>query len=241
MTANRAVLDLASKYREDLLYNIYRMGRNSIERGSQRFLDHHAEAHRGAERGRGQGEGADAQAGTARRGAAAPDPRIATGLLRSARRAARFRPSSTPRCCTIRRCAIRAATSFLPISRTFPTATKFINALIKNGITVQRATAAFEVAGKQYPAGSWVVKTRAGVPPAHSGHVRAAGSSQRFSISGRPADSALRRHRLHAGFQMGVQFDRILDAFDGPFEKVNGLQKPPAGKILGLGATRPAI
>ena len=35
MTANRAVLDLASKYREDLLYNIYRMGRNSIERGNQ--------------------------------------------------------------------------------------------------------------------------------------------------------------------------------------------------------------
>src|SRR5271166_1534137 len=35
MTANRAVLDLASKYREDFLYNIYRMGRNSIRRGSQ--------------------------------------------------------------------------------------------------------------------------------------------------------------------------------------------------------------
>jgi len=35
MTANRAVLDLASKYREDFLYNIYKMGRNSIERGSR--------------------------------------------------------------------------------------------------------------------------------------------------------------------------------------------------------------
>src|ERR1035438_5728490 len=35
MTANRAVLDLASKYREDFLYNIYRMGKNSIERGSR--------------------------------------------------------------------------------------------------------------------------------------------------------------------------------------------------------------
>src|SRR5579872_363097 len=34
MTANRAVLDLASKYREDFLFNIYRMGKNSIERGS---------------------------------------------------------------------------------------------------------------------------------------------------------------------------------------------------------------
>src|SRR5260370_35147123 len=35
MTANRAVLDLASKYREDFLYNLYRMDRNSIERGGR--------------------------------------------------------------------------------------------------------------------------------------------------------------------------------------------------------------
>ncbi|HEY6391811.1 MAG TPA: M14 metallopeptidase family protein, partial [Bryobacteraceae bacterium] len=35
MTANRAVLDLASKYREDFLFNIYQMGRNSIQRGSK--------------------------------------------------------------------------------------------------------------------------------------------------------------------------------------------------------------
>src|SRR5258706_14901697 len=34
LTANRAVLDVASRYRETLLYNIYQMGRNSIRRGS---------------------------------------------------------------------------------------------------------------------------------------------------------------------------------------------------------------
>ena len=34
LTANRAVLDVASRYRETFLYNIYEMGRNSIERGS---------------------------------------------------------------------------------------------------------------------------------------------------------------------------------------------------------------
>jgi hypothetical protein len=34
-------------------------------------------------------------------------------------------------------------------------------------------------------------------------------------------------------YQMGVKFERVLDAFDGPFEKVSGLQKPPAGKIAG--------
>ena len=40
----------------------------------------------------------------------------------------------------------------------FPTATKFVNALIKTGVTVHRATAPFTVAGKNYPAGSYVVK-----------------------------------------------------------------------------------
>jgi hypothetical protein len=35
VTANDAVFDLASRNRETFLYNIYRMGRNSIERGSR--------------------------------------------------------------------------------------------------------------------------------------------------------------------------------------------------------------
>ncbi len=35
MTANRAVIDVASRYRETLLYNVYRMGKNGIERGNQ--------------------------------------------------------------------------------------------------------------------------------------------------------------------------------------------------------------
>ena len=32
---------------------------------------------------------------------------------------------------------------------------------------------------------------------------------------------------------MGVEFDRILDGFDGPFERVDGLAVPPAGQVRG--------
>ncbi len=39
MTANRAILDLASRYREDLLFNFWRTGRIAIERGGQRDQD----------------------------------------------------------------------------------------------------------------------------------------------------------------------------------------------------------
>jgi hypothetical protein len=41
----------------------------------------------------------------------------------------------------------------------FPTATKFIRALQYSGIDVHRATGAFSANGKQFPAGSWVIKT----------------------------------------------------------------------------------
>src|SRR5262249_55961155 len=41
----------------------------------------------------------------------------------------------------------------------FPTATEFVNALLKNGITVMKSTAAFSVTGKNYPSGSYVIKT----------------------------------------------------------------------------------
>ena len=32
---------------------------------------------------------------------------------------------------------------------------------------------------------------------------------------------------------MGVQFDRILDDFSGPFEKLTDFAKAPAGRITG--------
>src|SRR5205823_286415 len=35
ITNNRAILDLASRYRETFLFNIWRMGMNSIEKGSR--------------------------------------------------------------------------------------------------------------------------------------------------------------------------------------------------------------
>src|SRR5580692_3142687 len=37
METNRAILDYASRNRETLLYNMYRMGMNSIERGSKDY------------------------------------------------------------------------------------------------------------------------------------------------------------------------------------------------------------
>ena len=69
---------------------------------------------------------------------------------------------------------------------------------------------------------------RAGLPPARAGHVRAAGSSQRFRAI--PAARPMPPYDITGwtlAMQMGVKYDRILDGFDGPFTKVNGLLPPP--------------
>ena len=41
----------------------------------------------------------------------------------------------------------------------FGSAVRFVNALIKSGVAVHRATAPFTVSGKQYPANSLIVKS----------------------------------------------------------------------------------
>jgi hypothetical protein len=182
MTANRAVLDTASRNRETLLYNIYRMGRNSIERGSR-----------------------DSWTPSPHRRAAAGDP-----------------ASRDPR------------GYILPADQPdFLTATKFANALRHSGVQVERATAEFSVAGKRYPAGSLVVRTAQAFrphiltmfePQDHPDDVPAPGAAP---IP--PYDSA----GWTLAYQMGVAFDRILDAFDGPFERLSGLAPLPRGDVTG--------
>jgi zinc carboxypeptidase len=114
----------------------------------------------------------------------------------------------------------------------FLTATKFINALLRSGIVVHRATAPFMAAGRSYPAGSFVVRAaqafRAHVldmfePQDHPNDIPYPGGPPTP-----PYDSA----GWTLAFQMGVKFDRILDGFDGPFEVVASTEHPP-GRVAG--------
>jgi hypothetical protein len=226
LTANLAVLDLASRYREHLLYNIYRMGKNSIERGSRdswtvtpkriEALRQAAAKERGSE-GREGGESSDAPAPA--RAATLPAKLYAAVLRDPALRDPRgyIVPSDQP---------------------DFPTATKFINTLLKNGVTVERAVAAFTAGGKQYPAGSWVVRTAQAFRPHVLDMFEPQDHPNDFQYPGGPPIPPYDVSGYTLAYQMGVQFDRLLEAFDGPFEKVRGLQKAPAGRVEG--PARPA-
>ena len=146
ITNNRAILDLASRYRETFLFNIWRMGMNSIEQRQQGLLDRHAQAHR---RSASAAAGSAAAGGgaAARRpsavpagGDAAPAQRRRRAEAAVADAAAASRWSSTTR--VLHDPKLRDPRGYiLPADQPdFATATEFINALLKNGVTCLKAT-----------------------------------------------------------------------------------------------------
>ncbi len=118
----------------------------------------------------------------------------------------------------------------------FLTATKFVNALIKNGITVQRATAAFQIGGKSYPAGSYVIKTDQAFRPHILDMFEPQDHPDDFPYPGGPPTPPYDSAGWTLAYQMGVVFDRFLEKVDGPFEKINGLAKPSNGTISNTGS-----
>jgi hypothetical protein len=225
VTANYAVFDIASRNKENFLYNIYQMGRNSIDRGSR---DNWTATPRrviaatsAMSAGRGGRGGANAPGG------AQPD---AAGAGRGGRggggTAEDFRR-------LLRDPAARDPRGFvLPSDQPdFPTATKFVNTLMKAGVTVHRATAPFSAGNKTYPAGSYVVKAAQAFRPHVLDMFEPQDHPDDIPYPGGPPSRPYDSAGWTLAYQMGVKFDRLLEAFDGPFEKVSGMQKPPAGKV----------
>ncbi len=178
ITANRAILDHASRWRETLLFNVYRMGKNSIARGSTDTWT--PSPHRFAAVAAKMGFPA---AGGGGRGGAAPSAERDTAVMAALR---------TPETRDPRGYIIPST------QPDFPTAVKFVNALREVGITVQRATRDFDVRGEEVP-GRFVHRPDgAVVSTACDRHVRAAGSSGQHPVSRRAADAALRPRGVDA-------------------------------------------
>ena len=215
MTMDRAVLDFASRYRETLLYDIYLMGKHAIERGSRDSWTIHPQLIEAVK----QAAARDAAAGDStpgRRGGPA-----GAGALPLKYFALLHDP------------AIRDPRGYiLPADQAdFPTATKFVNTLIKNGVTVLRATSDFDVAGKHYPAGSYVVKTAQAFRPHILDMFEPQDHPNDFQYPGGPPIPPYDNAGWTLAYQMGVQFDRLLEGVSGPFEKIRGFATPPPGML----------
>ena len=215
ISTDRAVLDTASRHREQFLFNIYRMGKNSIERGSR-----------------------DNWTVT---------PKRINALLASYYR---DNPKAPPRVIgprgaapipsnyyqALRDPAFRDPRGYIIPSDQpdFITATKFVNALVKSGIVFHRATSSFQAGGKTYPAGSYVAKTAQAFRPHLVDMFEPQDHPNDIPYPGGPPRPPYDVTGWTLAYQMGVQFDRIYEGFDGPFEKVpiGQLIKVSAGQVL---------
>jgi hypothetical protein len=224
ITNNRAMLDYASRNRENLLYNFYRMGMDSIQAGSE-----------------------DSWTITPKRIAALEAAAAKLPQHQPARPANGLPAGLTPG-------GLNAATVPADLYKTvlhdpkyrdprgyiipadqpdFPTAIRFINALEKTGIEVMKSTSTFQVDGTSYPAGSYVVMTAQAFRPHVLDMFEPQDYPNDFVYPGGPPKPPYDTTGYTLAIQMGVKFDRILEGFSGPFVPAPGLQSPPPGKVEG--------
>jgi len=219
VTANRAVLDFASRHREQLLLNIWKIGRNQIRQGS---TDSWTLTPGTMDRLMRVLEENDASERTV-------GPQ--TGAL-----AGYFSLGSPPRFFSeLRRPEDRNPRGYvIPSDQAdFPTATKFVNTLIKNGVTVHRATADFRVGSSAYPRDSWVVLAAQAFRPHVLDMFEPQDHPNDLKYEGGPPVAPYDNAGYTLAYQMGVEFHRILDGFDGPFERVVGSAAPPPREVEG--------
>ena len=228
IACNRGVLDIASRMKENFQYNRYVMGRNSITRGSQDTWTvkphrYDAAAAELAGRGRGAGPAPAAAPGAGRGGGTAVnDAAIWAAVRKPEDRDPRgyIIPSNQP---------------------DFPTATKFVNALLETGIRVHRAKTEFVVQDKKYPAGSFVVLAAQAFRPHVIDMFEPQDHPDNFAYEGaaptRPYDNA----GWTLALQMGVEFDRILEPFTGPFDVVSEWNAAPPRGTMPAGISGSAV
>jgi len=223
VSLNYSVLDYAARNSDHLLYNIYTMGKNSIKRGSSDYwtptpkrveeINVAYKSDQAKARPRGGEAPNPAAGGMFRGGGGVPVKYYNTVFEAPAKRDPRG--------------------YIIPADQTdFPTAVKFINALVRTGIQIEKATSAFTVAGKNYPAGSYVVKTAQAFRPHVIDMFEPQDYPNDFQYPGGPPIRPYDAAGWTLAFQMGVKFDRILESFDGPFEKMPyGQLQLPVSKV----------
>jgi len=218
VSLNYSVFDYAARQRDEVLYNIYKMGKNSIDRGSRdnwtlspKRTDAITQAYKNDQKSGGDNAGsAGDPMGWMTRGADIPMKYYDAVLKNPANRDARGYIISADQ-------------------PDFPTAIRFLNALIKSGISVQKATSGFSVEGINYPAGSYIVKTDQAFRPHVLDMFEPQDHPNDFLYPGGPPIRPYDAAGWTLAFQMGVKFDRVLNNFGGPFVKIpyGQLQVPP--------------
>jgi hypothetical protein len=204
ISLNYAVLNYASRYKEEVLMNIYTMGSNSIKAGNKDTWT--------------------------------LNPKKSDALVELMKSDKKIygKDSSiiSPYDQVYKNNNLRDPRGYIVTADQTNTAVDFINILINSGIKVHKATAAFAVAGKNYPAGSYIVKTNQAFRPHVLDMFEPQDHPNDFLYPGGPPVRPYDAAGWTPAYTMGIEFDRILDDFSGPFEAIayGDIQKP-VGKL----------
>ena len=222
ISLNYAVLSYASRHRSEVLYNIYRMGMNSIERGSR---DNVTITPRIIEAMKKLAESDTAARSSSASGnfAGQQQPRIPLKYYEQVMNDPAFKD---------------ARAYIIPSDQTdFPTAVRFVNALILTGIEVHKASGSFTVNGKTYPAGSYVIKTAQAFRPHVIDMFEPQDHPNDLQYPGGPPIPPYDAAGWTLALQMGIKFDRVTDDINGPFIKLPvGVTEPFPAQTLPAGA-----
>jgi hypothetical protein len=197
ISMNYAVLNYAQRHRDELLYNIYLMGKNSVEKGnkdtwglSPNKVEAIKDAHQkdlGGSRTSGRNT--------------IPTKYFDQVMKDSANRDARG--------------------YIIPAGQAdFPTAIKFVNALIRSGILIHKANEDFIINDKKYLKGSFIVKTNQAFRPHVLDMFEPQDHPNDFQYEGGPPIAPYDAAGWTLAYLMNVEFDRLQDDFNGPFQRI---------------------
>lgn len=197
ISMNYAVLDFARRHRDELLYNIYLMGRNSIDKGSKDtwgLSPNKVEAIKQAYR-------KEQPASKIASNGSIPTKYFEQIMRDPAKRDARG--------------------YIIPADqKDFQTAIKFVNTLIRSGILVHKASEDFSAGNKNYPKDSYIIKTNQAFRPHILDMFEPQDHPNDFQYAGGPPIAPYDAAGWTLAYLMNVAFDRMLEDFNGPFEQI---------------------
>ncbi|MBN7801390.1 peptidase [Algoriphagus aestuariicola] len=205
VSLNYAILNHAVRHGDELLYNFYLMGKNSIDRGNKDTWTKYPK----------YAQAVQEEFNASQKKKDADDPEMASFGFRAGL-PLQFYDS------VYQDPSRRDPRGYvLPSDQAdFSTAIKFLNALIKSGVLVEKATADFSINGKSYPKGSYVVKAAQAFRPHVLDMFEPQDHPNDFLYPGGPPIRPYDAAGWTLAFQMGVAFDRIMEGLEGPFERV---------------------
>lgn len=221
VSLNYGVLSYAMRHRDELLYNIYRMGRNSIQKGQTDTWTSYPKR-------------ADEITELSKKEQAAKPPAAASETPESWGRNTQAIPLKLYDS-VFKNPTYRDARAYIIPSNQadFATATRFVNALIRTGVVVHKAPYTFTFGGKNYAEGSYVVKANQAFRPHIIDLFEPQDHPNDFQYPGGPPIPPYDAAGWTLAYTMGVKFDRIMENIEAPLTRIpDGEVQPLQGKSV---------